>query len=140
MSAWGIGTFENDSALDWVHDLAEFDDAKFLSETLQAVFEETEDDGFLDSDVGSYALAAAEVVAAARGKPHPELPLEVSEWLESAEPKVDPKLLDLARRAVDKVVTDDKSELRLLWEDAEEEGEFQGWLQAGDDLRARLNA
>ncbi len=138
MGAWGPGTFENDSALDWVHDLAEFEDAKFLSETLQAVFEEADDDGLLDSDVGSYALAAAEVVAAARGKPHPELPLEISDWLGTAEPKIDTKLLNLAIRAVERVVIDQKSELRLLWEDADEAEEFKSWLDAGNNLKSRL--
>lgn len=70
------------------------------------------------------ALAAAEVVAAARGNPAAVLPIEVSRWLARAKPNVDGNLLAMARAAVAVCRDGKNSELRNLWL----EGDGKAWL------------
>ena len=149
MGAWGSGSFENDTAYDWIRELerqtAE-DAPDFLREALSAVAD-APDGEYIDSDEGSAALAAAEVVAAALGRPATApvqefvgtdpvegLPGGVRTWL-AAHPFTPPKdLIDLARRAVRRARSDG-SELKELWDDAGDES----WARVVDDLEQRLS-
>ncbi|MEZ6125346.1 MAG: DUF4259 domain-containing protein [Planctomycetaceae bacterium] len=76
MGAWGTGPFENDEASDWVLSLAG-SSAEDLAMTLEAAAR-TGDPNLRTCQCG---LAAAELVAAARGYPCPRLPREVSDWI-----------------------------------------------------------
>lgn len=129
MGAWGDGPFENDDAGDWVYDLEKTTDASLLRSTLESG---TGDD-YLEAPDGANAIAAAEVVAAAMGRPAPSLPDEVTAWVAANAATVTPDVVDLARRAVDRVVADD-SELRELWDEAGSDE----WLRLTADLRSRL--
>jgi len=130
MGAWGAGTFDNDDALDWLDDLVDgADDA--IRDALQTALESTGADP-LEAPDASSALAAAEVVAAALGRPAADLPGEVSDWLEANGAKSAAALAPLARQAVERVRAN--SELRKLWEESDP-GE---WLAAVDDLLSRV--
>jgi hypothetical protein len=59
MGAWGHRTFENDSALDWLGDLAE-GDPSLVGEALDVAAGSAED-AYLEVDEASAALAAAEL-------------------------------------------------------------------------------
>jgi hypothetical protein len=120
MGSWGHGTFDNDTAMDWVVQLTVAKNASFLRESL--------DDG-VDED----ALAAAEVVAALRGRPVEDLPDDVSEWIRLHPVTVTDDLLRAARDAVARVKDD--SELKELWE---ESTWLESWYEAVDDLLRRL--
>jgi len=125
MGAWGPGSFENDAALDWVWELDEDLDASALRRALAAVY-----DGESDEE----AVAAAEVVAAALGRPTAApTPDEVTEWIERADGFVDDDLRIQALAAVQYVR--DRSALRGLWL---ESGGGEAWLAAIDELAARL--
>ncbi|MCA9123910.1 MAG: DUF4259 domain-containing protein [Planctomycetaceae bacterium] len=76
MGAWGTGPFENDEASDWASSLA-CSSADELAMTLEAAAR-TGDPNLHTCHCG---LAAAELVAAARGYPCPRLPREVSDWI-----------------------------------------------------------
>ncbi|MFZ6874080.1 DUF4259 domain-containing protein [Undibacterium sp. Di27W] len=75
--AWGPGSFENDTALDWVASCIRKPGIAALEAalTLPAQSQTIEDDD------GIPAIAAAEVVAAAMGKPARQLPAELRDWL-----------------------------------------------------------
>ncbi len=130
MGAWGAGTFDNDDASDWVYRLEEASDLTLLRDTLVVA---AEPDGYLDSPVCAEALAAAEVVAALAGRPAPDLPEEVRGWVEEHQTRVPPDLRTLAVQAIDQVAAD--SELRELWEEAEE---TDAWADRVQELRGRL--
>jgi hypothetical protein len=114
MGAWGEKAFENDSALDWLNDL-ETEGVDALRDVLERVADTDEED-YLDLDDGAPAIAAAEIVAAARGRGRDRLTKPVIAWLDAnANDLVEEDLL-LAARAVERVVAGN-SELRELWED-----------------------
>jgi hypothetical protein len=63
MGAWGPGSFENDSALDWVSELEQFDDLHLVVSTLEQAIDDDlirYGDGFVDTNNVDTAIAAAE--------------------------------------------------------------------------------
>jgi Domain of unknown function (DUF4259) len=129
--AWGVGSFENDDALDWVSELQRASGPQLLVSTLQRVDEKSK---YIEAPDCSVALAAAEVVAAARGKPAASLPAEVTSWIARVQPNVDARLLEAARSAVTNCRDGKNSELRDLWL----EGDGKAWLNDSARLLARL--
>jgi hypothetical protein len=114
MGAWGEKAFENDSALDWFNDL-EAEGVDALRHLLESVAD-TEEADYLDVDDGAAAIAAAEIVAAARGRGRDRVTKPVIAWLDAnADELVDDDLI-LAAQAVERVVAEN-SELRELWEE-----------------------
>ncbi len=130
MSATGPRNFENDDATDWVYDLTESTGTDLLSEAF-AVVEKTD---FADAPDCCIALAAAEVVAAAKGKPSSDLPDEVRTWLEDQERLDGFKKLDKRAAKVAKKVQA-KSELRDQWEESDG---WHNWQMALEGLLKRL--
>jgi 3-methyladenine DNA glycosylase AlkD len=129
MGTWGAESFENDDALDWLQELTSSDDVKLLRKALQEAVSSPEP---LEAPEASAVVAAAELVAAALGRPAQGLPEETGEWIERySNPEVR-ALASLARRAVRSIK--DRSELRELWEEAG----AQEWLAAIAALEARL--
>jgi hypothetical protein len=130
MGAWGIGTFENDDASDWVYQLEESGDLTLVKDTLLAA---AEPKGYLESPACSEALAAAEVVAAMAGRPAPDLPEEVRAWVGEHRTAIAPDLRALALKAIDQIGGD--SELKELWAEAEES---DAWADRLLELRGRI--
>ena len=128
MGAWGEKPFENDSALDWLGDLEEVED---LRETLTTV---AADDDYLEVDDGSAAIAAAEIVAAARDGKVDRLAKDASKWLEKHGTQIADADRALAVRAVQRVLGS-KSELAELWDD---NGPDNSWRRDVAGLVARL--
>jgi hypothetical protein len=130
MGAWGLTSFENDDALDWVIDLESAVDMTILFDTLAFVNESEED--YLDASDSCFALAASEVVAALGGKPASNLPDEIIKWIDGkGEPE--PTLLSHAKKAVTAVLED--SELKELWEETDE---YEAWVADVEGLLERL--
>jgi hypothetical protein len=119
MGAWGIGSFENDNAADWIDDFAEDPELDYVLDALTLV---TENDDSIDGDAAEAAIAAAEIVAALKKQPHPELKEAVGKWV-AQQPPADESLIALALRAIDRIKTN--SELQLLWEETEKSGAWQ---------------
>lgn len=129
MGARETGNFANDDASDWLYDLEESDGPDLLKEAFKAV-----GNGYPESPDCCIALAAAEVVAAAKGKPSPDLPDDVRKWLENQENlNTITALTKPAITAVNKVSA--KSELRDSWEESDS---WHDWLQVVEGLRRRL--
>ena len=131
--AWDTGPFANDDALDWVWELSESDDLSVIETTLNSAASSS---GYLEAPTASMAIAAAEVVAALRGNPRPELPEEVNEWVQTHSVAVEDDLLKVARQAVQNTRKREFSELAQLWMDSEEL--MDAWLSDLDDLLERL--
>jgi hypothetical protein len=131
MGTWGTGTFENDTASDWVYELEAAVDAAPVRDALDATLGAAQD--YLDADAAVIGLAAAEVVAALNGMARPGIPDGVRDWVGNHPVGPDPDLLATARAAVDAIVS--QSELRELWEETDE---FAAWQADVADLRSHL--
>jgi len=121
MGAWGINTFENDGALDWLGEFMDDPSEAALLTAFTAVPEDLE---------GEDVLAAAEVVATLRGHPALTNPGELAD-LPPIHAGDDTASHALA--AIDSILAD--SNLKDCWE---ESGEYPQWLASVDDLRSRL--
>jgi hypothetical protein len=133
MGAWGAGVFENDDASDWVWELEDDNDMSVLHEALAAAVD-TPLDELIEAPDASNALAAAEIVAAARGHHGAELPSEAREWIGRNAKLVDARTVALAAAAVERIGLD--SELKDLWEEAESDE----WARVVADLLERLRS
>ena len=132
MGAWGIGSFENDTALDWLYDF-EANDFRLIDRTLAGASALPAGEE-LDADEACEVLAAAECVAAAAGFPAPDLPEMVTDWVSNNQPiRVRAQYVQMALTAVKHVRT--RSELDELWAETEE---YQAWQTAVADLQTRL--
>jgi Domain of unknown function (DUF4259) len=127
MGAWNPGNFSNDTALDFVSEIASMDD---LKRPIDAIVSGLPD--YIDADLACEALAAADLLAGMLGRPATDLPEETPDLLSNfGEPSAD--MLTLARTAAARIVA--ASELADLWN--EEEG--QAWNAVVDDLMQRLD-
>lgn len=143
MGAWGVKNFENDTALDWVQDFTEGNDPDMIRETLEMVLGEGEEsegsngdeEEYLDEDICSSALAAAEIVAALRGRPASDLPDDARAWVQKhgKRVKVDQDLIDTTHDVIARIAAD--SELRDLWMDSDDAEAWEGVLT---DLQSRI--
>jgi hypothetical protein len=131
MGTWGTDLFANDDAMDWF--------AVLEAEGLQAAGAAVQDvlelaPNYLEAPICASALAAAEIIAALRGRPAAELPPDIVAWL-ARYPGADPgeELTDNARRAVELVLQG--SELTELWAESPEAPQ---WRDAVANLQARL--
>ena len=128
--AWGDGSFDNDDALDWVDRCTKRGSSKLVAATLNKAF----GSGEIESADGSAVVVAAEVVAAAKGNPSPQLPPDLRSWLERQAKGELAQLSQIARRALVRVKNSKTSELAQLWE----EGKTNRWTQRIAELEERL--
>ena len=128
MGAWGVETFENDDAADWVYQVEAADSLDVARSAL-----DISGSDYVEVPEGSVALAAAEVVAASSGQPHAALPDEVVAWVAAHGSDVTDADRQLAKQAVARVGAED-SELVELWADADE----ATWRSTLEDLDRRL--
>ena len=141
MGAWGINTFENDGALDWLGDFLEEPTEKRIRDTFSP---STNNQGGLfgklfgrkpagkvpDLD-GEHVLAAAEVVATILGSPSKDNPDELKD-----PPKLSlgPSIATQAKLAIESIL--DSSNLKDCWEETDD---YQEWLLCVADIRSRLD-
>lgn len=132
MGAWGVGNFENDIALDWVHELEEFDNLSLIDKVISDALEEE----YLDSDLGCEVLAAVETVARLLGNfgGNSSDNKDIDNWVRTHTFKVSTKLLENSKKVL-KHVLSDKSELKELWEETED---YQEWLAEVTNLEKRI--
>jgi hypothetical protein len=133
MAAWDTGAFDNDGAMDWVNDLQAHGQAAVIG-ALRAAAEPGAET--VTTDEGEEAVAAAEVVATAFGRPGPDLPDEVIAWIKANGPALPRDVIGLAQTAIERVLSGE-SELRELWV---EDAENTAWPAAIEALRRRLAA
>jgi len=128
MGAWSHEPFGNDTAADWADGLEESRDFGPVAAVLQRAADSGED---LDAGEAEEAVAAAEVLAKAlgRGTQSDAYTEPVDEWLASITVKPSVELLQLAQRALARVLAPD-SELRELWEESDDFAQWQSSIAA----------
>ena len=129
MGAWDEKNFGNDSAMDWVNEFEDNPTIELLKNTLQDL---VDSDDYIDMDIASAGLAAAEIVAALKGKSSSDLPETISPLIKGIS-FVD-GLDKLAIEAVNKAMSEN-SELMELWSEGEDGDK---WIALQDDLIKRL--
>ncbi len=130
MGAWGPGSFENDSALDWVSGISSLENVAAKFDALADL-----EDADIDIDLASEIIAAAEIVAISIGQIAPNIPSDLLKNLDNLA-KADAALIEQAKMSVSEVLGD--SELLDLW--SEDPEDSAGWNVAITGLIARLNA
>lgn len=133
MGAWGTGSFDNDDAADFLSDVTEGADLGPVREILAVALDAEE---YLEAPNASQAIAAAEIVMAALGRPTgaAQQEDELMEWIAQIQPAADAALASQAVKALDRILAPN-SELRELWEEADEFAEWQATIVA---LRSQL--
>lgn len=134
MGTWGIHSFENDCALDWVDTKLAKQGEAAISAAMQAVLDAKTEDS-LDADTAQIGLAAVAALAAAMGRGR----VQEKEALRDL-PKIDTTTVeDLVSQANYVIMSvTGGSDLRDLWEEADWE-ERDAWISALTDLRSRVN-
>lgn len=130
--AWESGSFDNDDAVDWVGQCIKSKGASLIAATLTAALTDT----YLEAPECSSAIAAAEVVAASKGKASKSLPKDLSSWLEKQNKEEIAKLGPVATKAVSRILNGPKSELQELWR--ENKKDFPVWTNNLQSLIVRL--
>jgi hypothetical protein len=129
MGAWSTEHFDNDTAMDWIYDFSLEPSVAVLETTFKQVITNS---GYIESDDGAKVLAAAEVIAARKGK-------KSNAWPEDIPVFTDLRISDTvtanALKAIEKVCYGKESELRDLWQESDE---FDKWLKAVEDVKRRL--
>lgn len=126
MGTWSAGSFGNDSALDFVSRVTG------TSGLFRAIEVLGPRSNWIDNDLATEAIAAADIVAALLGRASEDLPEGLSNTLKSFE---SPSSALVAAASTAVVHVRENSELADLW--AESEGEE--WIGAINDLLARLD-
>jgi hypothetical protein len=129
MVGWGTGSFENDDAQNFLSRLNSVEVGD-----LKQMLAKAADQDYVDAPESGAVIAAAEVVATARGNPPQAVPSQIAEWVSKIEGAPSPEMSELARLAVYKVRTN--SELKDLWLEAEGLNEWSAVLR---DLEERLS-
>lgn len=114
MGTWGPGSFDNDTAGDWLDELTERNSSRPIRIAIDAVMKSD----YPDAEIAARAIAAAEVIACAKEKPTGEVPDELADWLVGIDVRLTKPLLANARLAVQKIQS--QSELADLWKGADD--------------------
>ena len=133
MGTWGSDSFENDDASDWVAEFCDTPDQTLIVNTLSAIANMDADE-YLEAPDCSVGIAAAEVVAALKSAPNPNLSDDTKNCFSRLGIKADPSLVALALKAIKRIGTN--SELKELWDESETPEE---WYQSVSSLERRLN-
>jgi Domain of unknown function (DUF4259) len=134
MDTWGTGSFENESATDFIREVLE-DGPAALEEAFEVVLDP--DAAELEAEEGARAIAAAEIVLAQlNGDVQQVSDAGLRAWLQDGEAEDPERLRELAAEAVDRVLGPG-SELPELWQDSPDQGD---WLAGIQRLRAGLSS
>jgi hypothetical protein len=130
MGAWGTAAFDNDDASDWVYDL----EKRGLA-AIDAALADAEAATDLQTPTDIHAIAAGEVVAAARGRPVDGLREDVQQLAIFVGPDITADHAVRAQAAAERVLAG--SEVADLWEGS---GEGPEWRRSINDLLRRLSS
>ncbi len=129
MGAWDVGSFDNDSACDWVYKLETATDLGVIEQAIAAVFAEQ----YIDSDIGSEAVAAIDVLSRLNGdylvkNSYTE---KIDSWVEKNPQVLSAELIQKALKVLELILSEN-SELAELWEGNEE------WIGNIEKLKIHL--
>lgn len=133
MGAWGLGSFENDEAADFLAEITGSGDLSLIREVIDNVLTSTE---FAEAPDACHAIVAAEVVAAALGRPTVAALQQdgLTRWVARVKPGIEPALARGAHDALARILAPN-SELLELWEETEDLAEWKALIH---DLMQQL--
>ena len=102
---------------------------------IAAAFRKVSGAAYVEAPEASSAVAAAEVVAAARGKAGPGFPDDLRKWLQRQPNAEIVSLAPLAEKVVERIAEGPASELQSLWKQSKQ---YAHWQRNMQDLLARL--
>lgn len=136
MGTWSTEIFGNDESFHWLSHLDKTEDYSLVRESLEEI--KTAKGSYIEIDLASGALAAAEVIAQAYGHPGPSKNIteRIAEWLKfDCIEAPSPDLVPMARLAIERVLQPPCEALEG-WNSPEDLAE---WIQNVRELQARLN-
>lgn len=135
MGAWGFGSFDNDTAGDWVCGLEGKSDLLYIEETLDTVLSVGE--GYLEAPDAEAVIAAAEAIARLQG--HIGIRNAYTEtmdnWVSKVNLKPTSEIASKAKQALARIQRE-PSELLELWS---ESPEADNWKQSLLELASRIH-
>ncbi len=136
MGTWGVGSFGNDNAADWIWELEESDDLSVVEAAILRVLDCG--DELVESPDAQEAIAAAEVLARLQGKPGVQDAYSegADNWVAAHPIKPPPTLVQQTLKALDRILRQ-PSELLDCWQDSDD---LDAWTAAVNDLPNRLRA
>lgn len=134
MGAWGVGTFENDTACDYALEVAEGSNLARLESPIDHVL--ASGNAYLEAPQAEEALAAAEINARLMGRfgKHDAYTEKIDEWVGRVGLSPSDELAEKARRCVARVMTQ-PSALLDLWTESDQ---FASWQSSVEELLRRL--
>jgi hypothetical protein len=135
MGAWGVGMFDDDSALDFLGELAEVDDPASL---MRQSFVVATDSDYLEYDSAqSVVVSAAAIDTLLNGTHHRDDLDLLDSWVNRNRNLNVAPLKPLAVAAIRRVLSEG-SELRELW--SENAKDYPAWRSGLESLAARLGS
>lgn len=136
MGTWGIGSFENDNAVDWTYGLKGKSDLSYVESTLDKVL--NLGPGYLEAPDAEEAIAAAEAVARLLGRfaARDAYTKSIDDWVSQVSVRPSPQLIEKARRALERI-QQEPSELVDLWN---ESADAKAWRDSVTALALRVSA
>jgi hypothetical protein len=130
MGTWGLGTFDDDIACDWIEDLHDSDAIAFFNQCLDLTGHED-----LEYLACIGVVCTAEILHGVLAQPREGLPEAARQWIDNH------KHLNVAPLAAEAIlglrrVICPSSEMHQLWEDNEEM--YDAWMRQIKDLLSRL--
>jgi len=134
VGTWDVGSFDNDTAVDWTYGLEEVADLSYVEAAFDRVLARGAEE--ISAEDGECSVAAAEVVARLNGQWGEESPYSetADSWVRAHPLVPPPALVAKAIAALERIVTT-PSELLELWSESEEAG---GWTDAVAEVKARV--
>lgn len=133
MGTWGIGTFENDSAADFVWDVGDKPAIATIMVPIESLIEAVRSGDYLESGLCEEANAAVELLAALRYGDKSALSPSALEVIAKLRDKPSDAQMDQARAIIDRIARDSE-----LSEAFAESDSFETWQQSMAALRTRL--
>ncbi len=123
MGTWGFGIFQNDDALDFLHEVLEQESAMHA---FVEIVQSTGDEGIIDADdCVAISVYGALIESLVNGTTIEFENAELKNWLEINQGiAIDDQFKDFTIQAMQLVISE-RSELRELWE--EDEQDFESW-------------
>ena len=129
--AWGVGAFENDTALDWVSEVSVSDNSLVL---IKSAIDAPSRGSYIDAEICSNAIAASEIVAIVFNAPSGEYSEAILILAKSLKPQLNKEAVARAEKAVVICSSEPGSELKQLWNESKE------WSAYVSGLRLRLKS
>lgn len=130
MGTWGIGSFQDDIAVDWLEDLFDSDPVAFFRQCLDLSGED-----YLGHIACVGVVCTSEMIHGLLRQPRAGLPEAAHQWLEqhkalNVQPFLGEAIVGLER------VRENKSEMFAMWED--DGDRLDQWRESVGDLIQRL--